>query len=213
MHDFTIVGETPLLIHADDVEMSDRIKQWQQDPENRNQSVPGDDRSPPWTWQTRLYHNGECLTVPVDNLSSALLEAGKTMILKRSTTYKELSQVGLFFHVDEMPIFTNGNTVPLAAVLGMRDLSFAEQSQQARSLGFSLFVKRAKVGNSKHVRVRARFDEWQLNGRVEIISKDMTVDAMKQLFNIAGFYKGLCDWRPSSPRKPGRFGRFKVEFA
>ena len=51
---FELVGEMPLLMHWDNIEGGDTLKEWRQDPKNKNQSVPGDDRSPSWTWQTYL---------------------------------------------------------------------------------------------------------------------------------------------------------------
>jgi len=42
---FKLTGATPLLVHADDVEKADLLKAWRKNPENKNLSVPGDDRS------------------------------------------------------------------------------------------------------------------------------------------------------------------------
>ena len=53
--EFNLKGLTPLLMHADDVEASDLLKDWRKSPGNKNQSVAGDDRSPAWTWQTYWY--------------------------------------------------------------------------------------------------------------------------------------------------------------
>lgn len=210
---FSLKGITPLLVHADDVEASDRLRIWREDPENKNISKKGDDRSPPWTWQSYLYTDGTHLTIPGDNLSACLLNAAAMMILKGKTTYKQVSQSGLFIHEDQFPILDADSKPYLAKdIEAIGEAPFPEQVSGVESLGFSLFTKRAKPQGSsgKHVRVRPRFDRWEIRGTVEITCKEITEQSLRQMFEIAGTYKGLGDWRPSSPNKPGRFGRFEA---
>lgn len=206
---FTLKGLTPLLLHADDVEQADRVKEWQKDPENKQISVAGDDRSPPWVWHTYVYTDGKHVTVPTDNLSACLRCAATQMILKGNKTFKEVSQSGLFITEDHMPVIVNGKPILASGINALRDFPFADQAAAVKDLGFTLFVKRAKVGAAKHVRVRPRFEEWELRGTIEIMAKEITEAHLRQMFEIGGFYKGLCDWRPGSPKSPGRFGRFK----
>lgn len=208
---FTLTGVTPLLLHADDVEKSDAVKAWQKAPENKGLSVAGDDRSPPWIWQTYCYTDGKHVCVPSDNLSAALRQAGGMMTLKGNKTFKEASQAGLFLAEDFYPIDIEGKHVTVKSLQAIADKPFAQQASAVESLGFTLFVKRAKVGNNKHVRVRARFDTWQLSGTVEITSKEFDAKSVQELFELAGKYKGIGDWRPGSPKSPGRFGRFSAE--
>lgn len=207
---YELTGVSPLLMHADDVELSDRVKEWQNAPENKDISVRGDDRSPAWLWHTYCYTDGRHITIPTDNISAAMLLAGATMILKGSKTYKEMSQTGLFLVEDHLPVLVHGAPIEVARIAELHDMSFAEQAQAVRELGFALFVKRAKVGSAKHVRVRPRFETWSVSGTLEILDKDLKPDTVRKMFEIAGFYKGLGDWRPSSPKRPGRFGRFEA---
>jgi len=204
---FTLNGKTPLLIHSDDVIAGDRLQQWRKDPTNKKSSVAGDDRSPAWSWMTYLYHDNNVLTVPTDNLARCMVLAGTQITLKKQTTMKSVAASGLFIHEIDMPIVGPMGTVPLSKIVAIEDMSFAEQVNAVRSLGFDLFVKRAKVGTSKHVRVRPRFNQWSLSGVIEITCPDIREEHLRQMFEIAGTYKGLCDWRPSSPT-PGKFGTF-----
>lgn len=206
---FTLNSLSPLLLHADDVEKADMLKQWRSDPANKNISVPGDDRSPPWTWQTYLYTDGTHLTIPADNLSPCLMQGAAQMILKKQKTFKEVSQTGLFIGEDHFPILINGKPIESAKIDAIANKTFAEQAQAVKPLGLTLFVKRAPVGGkSKHVRVRARADKWSITGTIEILVPEITEERLNEMFRIAGFYKGLCDWRPGS-KTPGRFGRFE----
>jgi hypothetical protein len=208
---FKLTGLTPILFHADDVMQSDRLDEWRKDPDNAAQSVKGDDRSPPWTWHTYLYGDGANLCIPSDNLLVALRWAGAKVILKKNETYKSLTQSGLLIDSEYVRFDGPKGQVRLAEIKRMEGRSFAEQAQAVKALGFSLFVKRAKIGQSKHVRVRARFDEWSANGVIEIINPDLQPATLKQIGDIAGDRAGLLDWRPSSKQSPGPFGRFSFQ--
>ena len=209
LYEFTLIGKTAILIHADDVEAADMLVDWRKNPANKNASVPGDDRSPAWTWQTYLYHDGTHLTVPADNLMVALRKAGADMKLKGQKTFKALTQTAILPEAEHFPILVGGKPVPLAAVQEIADdATFRQHAEAVKPLGFTLFVKRAKVGQSKHVRVRPRFDEWSIKGVLRTTSDAINEDALRQLLEIAGNEAGLCDWRPSSPKSPGSFGRF-----
>jgi hypothetical protein len=96
--------------------------------------------------------------------------------------------------------------VAIADVLAVADATFVEQADMARELGFRLFIKRAKIGTSKHVRVRPRFDQWTARGEVVTTKQELTFDAVSKLFELAGSV-GLCDWRPGC-KTPGPFGMF-----
>ena len=210
---FELIGRSPLLMHADDVEKADELETWRKNPDNKKNSKAGDDRSPPWTWLTYLYvdQHTNMLAIPADNIMVALRHAGSQIVMKKQTTFKAASQSGLLIF-DEMCAFEGAHgPVKYPDLLEIRDLPFVEQSRRAKELGFSLFVKRAAVGQSKHVRVRARFDDWRCAGSIEVIDPVITDDVLKQLFTRAGMYAGLCDWRPSSPMRPGRFGLFDVK--
>lgn len=209
---YKITGVSPLLVHSDDVEKSDMLTKWRKDGKNKAVSTRGDDRSPAWTWQTYLYTDGVSLVIPTDNLSACIREAATTMTLSGMKSFKEASMCGLVFHDDFLPIIGPlDRAIQASEIDALAEMTFAEQSEAVKALGFSLFVKRAKVGSAKHVRVRPRFDQWSLSGTVEVIAKEIEFDHLKEMFELGGFYKGLCDWRPGSPKRPGRFGRFTAE--
>jgi hypothetical protein len=207
---FELTGVTALIMHQDDVEASDRLDAWRKDSANRGVSKAGDDRSPAWTWQTYLYHDGQHVAIPSQNLMVAIRSAGAQMILKKQKTYKEISQsgMGIFTEYLKFACGSDNQQVKIQEVLDMLDLPFAEQSDGARELGFRLFVKRARVGQSKHIRVRPRFDQWTASGVVVATAQELTFDAVSKLFDLAGSV-GLCDWRPGC-KTPGPFGMFKA---
>lgn len=203
---FELTGEMPLLMHNDDVEQSDALQAWRKDPQNKVKSVAGDDRSPAWTWHTYCYHDGRNLAMPSANVAVCLRQAGAKMILKGNKTFKELTQSGMLIDTEFCEFLVAGQPVGIDKLLAIRDRPFTEQADAVRDLGFKLFVKRAKVGQSKHVRVRPRFDEWTVRGTLTIFSDDLKPEIVRQIFDLAGRV-GLCDWRPGC-KTPGPFGMF-----
>jgi hypothetical protein len=88
---------------------------------------------------------------------------------------------------------------------------FTVHESTAERLGFTLFVKRAKIGKNKHIRVRPRFNRWECGGTVTVLDEMITSAVLNNILTFAGVYCGIGDWRPSSPDKPGSFGQFSVE--
>lgn len=213
--DFVLNGTMPLLMHWDNIEGGDELKEWRQDPKNKNQSVPGDDRSPAWTWHTYLYRDDENVVMPQDNVMAALMAGGTQVILKRQKTYKELSQSGILMATEYLRFEYENNEgdfvqLPMSVVNKMRDMPFSVQAEECRKLGFKLFCKRGKIGNSKHVRVRPRFEKWRVIGSLSVLTNDLPMDKLELIFSYAG-RAGLCDWRPNSPKRPGPYGMFESQ--
>lgn len=209
---FELSGITPLLMHADDVESADLLASWRKDPANKGLSKSGDDRSPAWTWKTYLYGDGAHICMPSDNIMTCMREAGAAVILKGKTTYKSLTQSGMMVEELNAKLLVDGKQVPMDSIDAIDDRAeFQEHEEAVRSLGFELFTKRAKIGQAKHIRVRPRFNSWSVEGTLLVVDEEnLKLPVIQQIFEIGGSLKGLGDWRPSSPSKPGRFGQFKV---
>ena len=138
----------------------------------------------------------------------ALRQAGAQMILKKQKTFKEISQSGMCVHTEFIEFSGGSGKVDMENVWAMRDLPFKKQAEMVRDLGFRLFVKRAKVGTSKHIRVRPRFDTWRATGEIVVFehAQELTYDVVCKLFELAGRV-GIGDWRPGC-KTPGPFGMF-----
>lgn len=202
---FTLNGFMPLLMHADNIEGSDDLQEWRKQPANKGVSVAGDDRSPAWTWQTYCYHDGEHIVMPSENVMVALRQAGAQMILKKQKTFKEITQSGLLISSEGCEFRIDGKQIKWSDIVAMREKTFSEQAAECRKIGFELFVKRARVGTSKHVRVRPKFKAWTVSGEILVLKQEITGDILQQLFELAG-KAGLCDWRPAG-KTPGPYGQ------
>lgn len=210
----TLVGESPLLLHADHVEWAERMSRWQAEPENRKISKAGDDRTPAWRWLGYCYHDGKHLGVSADNLMTMLREGGARVPVpgKRNQTFKRQSQSGLIVNELLWPIVIGNSVVAwkdCAALMESQD--YNEHEESVRKLGFELFAKRAKVGQSKHIRVRPRFDRWAISGTITVFDETISATVLRDILAMGGTYCGLGDWRPSAPSKPGAFGKFRAE--
>lgn len=213
----TLTGLTPLIMHADNIQFSEKISAWQKDPANKELSVAGDDRSPAWTWLGYVYHDGKVLGMPSDNLMTMLREGGCKVKVRGQETYKKQTQAGIV--IDSMrwdlTLGDKGTTVPISpfnALIGNND--FNAHLEMAEKYGFELFVKRAKIGTSKHVRVRPLFRNWTIKGSLTVLDEDqsgLTKEIMTVILKQAGALVGLGDWRPSSAKSSGSYGKFSPE--
>lgn len=212
-YEVTITGQTPLLLHNDNLDWADMMDEWRKDPANKKASKAGDDRSPAWRWIGCLYHEDGLIVIPADNLMTMLREGGaKVPTGNRNQTYKAISQSGLVVNEIGWPIVGRKGTVPWGDFESLCDeQDFAAHEAKARACGFELFKKRAKIGASKHVRVRPRFDTWSASGSITVLDDRITERVLLDILTQGGLYCGLGDWRPSSPSKPGSYGRFTAE--
>ena len=212
-YEVKIRGNTPLLLHWDNIEWADSMEEWKNDPASKKGSRAGDDRSPAWRWIGCMYHDGEVAGMPSDNLMRCLMEGGAMVPVpggKGGKTFKAQSQSGMMVNEAYWPLTIDGKTIPVASVNALlAEESFAKHREVARSLGFELFVKRAKIGASKHIRVRPRFDKWELSGSVTVWDEQITDKVLADILRYGGQYKGLGDWRPGC-KTPGSFGMFEA---
>lgn len=209
----TLTGLTPLLMHNDNLAFNEKIKAWQKDPENKVNSVAGDDRSPAWTWIGYLYHDNNVLGVSSDNIMTMLREGGsKVLTGKGKETYKKQTQSGIMLDQQQFDLTINGNLVSVDDIKPLiGNMDFNKHIETAEMLNFELLVKRAKIGEAKHVRVRPMFRTWVLSGSLTVLDPELTglnEETLKLILTQAGALCGLCDWRPSSPKASGTFGKF-----
>lgn len=213
-YEVTITGSTPLLMHQDNIDWADQIGKWLLVPENKKMSKAGDDRTPAFNWIGGMYHDDEVICIPSDNIMRALMEGGAMVPVpggKNGKTFKSQSQSGMSVVEPFWPVSVNGKQIPVARIFGdlANETDFDVHKKTVAELGFRLFIKRAKVGTSKHVRVRPRFDTWSVSGHVSVWDEQITDQVIEDIFAYAGKYKGLCDWRPGG-KTPGSFGMFST---
>jgi hypothetical protein len=210
----TITGKSPLLMHWDNIAWAEYLKRWRETPDNKKKSIAGDDRSPAFSWLGNLYHDGQLVTLPADNLMRCIMEGGAQVPVpggKNGKTFKTQTQSGMMVAEQFPALLVNGSAIPVAPILALKDEEdFDKHLEVAIASGFMLFVKRARIGQSKHVRVRPRFDNWSVEFSINVWDEQITIEALRDIMRFAGNYKGIGDWRPSS-RTPGPFGRFDAE--
>ena len=208
-----ITGIAPLLMHSDNIDWADQMGRWKDDASNRGKGKPGDDRTPAWRWLGSTYNDGQRVAMPSDNIMRALMEGGAMVPVpggKSGKTFKAQSQSGMVVLDGFLPLLVNGRELAWADLNALNgEDDFEVHQARTQALGFSLFVKRTKIGTSKHIRVRPRFDQWSLTGKIGVWDEKLTSNVLQQIFDYAGDYKGLCDWRPGG-KTPGAFGRFKA---
>lgn len=208
----TIEGQTPLLMHQDNLEFAKTLKAWQVDPANKAASKGnrGDDRTPAFSWIGYLYVRFGKLVIPSDNLMTMFRNGGvKTPTGKGKGTFKAQTQSGIVVDQEAWPLLVKGREIPFAPIEALlNEPSYEAHELAAKEMGFELFAKRAKVGEAKHVRVRPRFENWSCEGTISVFDDEITTEVLQTILTFAGRYAGLGDWRPGSPTSPGQFGVF-----
>lgn len=211
----TLIGKTPFLMHSDNIEWADFMEDWKNDPANKKGSKAGDDRSPAWRWLGCVYHDGTHVAVPQANIMRCIMEGGAMVPVpggKSGKTFKSQTQSGMMSVEPFWSMTINGDSLAWAdlEVLQAED-NFKAHREAARGLGFDLMVKRAKIGASKHVRVRPEFAAgWMARGTLAVWDEQITDTTLGQILEYSGQYKGLGDWRPGG-KTPGPYGMFEAE--
>jgi hypothetical protein len=213
-----MTGKQPLLMHADDIGWSDQMAAWRSDKDNKKASVAGDDRTPAFTWIGSLYRDEEKrIVMPTENIMRALMEGGAMVPVPGAgkKTFKSQSQSGIMPRALSWPLLVNGK-VPdgkaIEAIDGLlKEKDFKKHQEKVEALGlFDLFVKRARIGTNKHIRVRPRFYNWAAVGELVVQDEQITESILRDILFMAGTYKGLGDWRPGA-KTPGSYGIFLAE--
>lgn len=211
-YEIKLTGKQPLLMHSDDIEWSDAMDLWRVDKDHKATSKAGDDRSPAWRWIGALYHDGEHIVVPTANIMRCLMQSGAMVLTgKGQKTFKSQTQSGIMPTQIGWPLLIDKKPLPYAPLkklIGQKD--FAKHKEAALAMGFELFLKRATIGKSKHVRVRPKFDKWAALGDLVVTDEQITTPVLADIFECGGRYKGLGDWRPGG-KTPGSFGMFDAE--
>lgn len=206
-----LTGKTPLLMHHDNIEWADTMDEWKNDPANKTKSKAGDDRTPAFRWFGCLYHDGETVAIPQENIMRCLMEGGAMVLVpggRSGKTFKSQTQSGM---ICESPFWPLSDAILLSDLQSLvNEENFATHKKVVRSLGFDLFVKRAKVGTSKHIRVRPKFDQWSVHGSLTVTDDQITTEVLRSILDYAGRYKGIGDWRPGG-KTPGSFGMFEAK--
>lgn len=211
----TLEGLTPFLMHAENRSFADEVLSWRKDPANKERSVPGDDRSPAWTWLGYTYHDGRTMGIPSDNLMTMLREGGaKVKVAQGKGTYKKQTQAGIVIDQLMFDFFSCGQQIPWEPIARLRGepYDFWKHEEVAKDHGFELHCKPARIKSSKHIRVRPMFRDWAARGTITVIDSEVsgiTQDVLQVILNQAGALCGIGDWRPSSPSSGGSFGKFR----
>jgi hypothetical protein len=210
----TITGKTPLLMHHDNIDWADFMDEWKENPANKKLSKAGDDRTPAWRWLGCVYHDGKYVSIPQGNLMRSLMEGGAMVPVpggKNGKTFKSQTQSGMMTVEPFWPLLIGGKPLAWADVEALKDeAKFTEHRKATREMGFELLVKRAKIGMSKHIRVRPQFAAgWQIRGSLAVWDEQIDTKSLQSILEYAGQYKGLGDWRPGG-KTPGPYGTFEA---
>lgn len=213
--EFTLNGLCPLLMNYRNIDFEDDLAAWIGDKANAGMSKPGDDRTPSWTWQGRVYTNGVKIAFPQDNIMSCLKAAGSKIPAKRGN-YSKATQAFLMVTDEHCEFVGAKGEILCADYKKFTNEPFSRQRDLVTDLGFSLMTKNCVNPSTRkaNVRVRPRFDRWAIRGMIDVRdTNQISPDRLREIFDVAGNMIGLGDWRPGpGPRiTPGPYGRFEAK--
>lgn len=211
-----LIGKMPLIMHADNIAWADQMEEWKNDPDNKGKSKAGDDRTPAYRWIGCLNYDDPKtgrVTIPAEYIMRCLMAgAAEVPTGKGKKTFKQQSQSGIFSPDFHWCFHINGKPILMAEIQKLvKFKEFNKHAEAVQDLGFTLFIKRVKIGNQKHIRVRPQFHQWSASGELIVIDEQISDKVLGNMLDIAGRLKGLGDWRPSAPQAPGPFGTFEYK--
>jgi hypothetical protein len=140
----------------------------------------------------RLYVDGkERIVIPAEMLSSTLKKGSSSVDVKRGRKW------------------WSGITVMDDAPLQVEGLPKWDELHEHSEFVHRCMARDANGGPQP--RYRPIFREWSATIPVEIDTDMLDKNTLETVFKATGRAIGLGDWRPSSPKNPGKYGRFSVE--
>jgi len=116
---------------------------------------------------------------PASHIEAALVRAGGNYKMKgaRGKSFRELCKAAVFVKPDKIPLESKG--------------------------GYKVDARPVVVQRSRVVRYRPIFEDWACEFTIEVLDDNFQTATLKEIFEYAGSYVGVGDFRP-------KYGRFKV---
>jgi hypothetical protein len=121
--------------------------------------------------------------IPSENLESSIMNGAK-----KNKNGKQIQKTLMVFP-ENIPI------------IGIEDIPIYDMIQ----LGCYKDVRNVKIGQSKTLRCRPRFDKWSLEFEAEYEADIISGEEVEMAIRVAGREVGLGDYRP-------KYGRFTVDY-
>lgn len=189
--DVTIRGLTPLLMNKMTESQLEAIRTKTKSPKTAD---IGSTLTPREEAEQKVYTSENDPYVPGVNLMACFIEAGKFVRLdnKRQISNAQSTVLpGLMLLLDTAPLLKDPDHPEKTA-------EWEADVQQGRNPN----------GGEAVAVCRPRFDAWQTSFRIDIDTREIGENAIRDLIDKAGKRIGLCDFRP---QRKGIFGQFVVE--
>ena len=194
-----VIGKTPLIVHAWSVKAQRMILEKQmQDPKLRTTRKAREAKDPFEDFVGSLH------VMPGAKLPKGRLKPWESWAFKKNT-----------FGIPASTFGHGARFVMNQVGMDKANRSSIQVIGDLLPLTFSRLVMRedmVKVGwpPVADIRHRGMFEDWSTEIVVEYDRDFSSPLQIVNLFNRAGTYSGALEWRPSSPKKPGSFGKYFV---
>lgn len=185
--DVELIGTSPLLMNSNRGvnPMEEDVIELKKYTSKRKRSDEDEFKILLLKWKLSLYYNEEIGPyVPAENIEASLRDAAK-----RSRRGKD-AVIGLRVVQSEIPLIYDGP----------RDIKALSEDRRFMD------VRVGRIRGASIMLARARFTRWRLAFRLEYDENVFNADEVEELFDVAGQYIGLCDYRP-------RYGGFEASIS
>lgn len=205
----TIVGDTPLIIHAWDEKAKREMLEKQQGKKvtaKHGIKIPENDFKNSLYWLTPMPENGETSEEAARNLTEAFDKGAKFGFPCTGIKQSIISgayRAGLDVKMTELrgTFFiegaTDASTIDLAEIIG----PYPESRED--------MVRVGGMSKSADIRYRAEFKEWRIPLKLKYMRDGKySLQQILNMINYGGFCTGIGEWRPE---KDGQFGMYHLE--
>lgn len=147
-------------------------------------------------WIKGVYLDKDNQVVMTSEMFKACLQNGSRGLHEGKTFYSKYLPVGLILEEFESPVLVSGNKITIEDI---EKNSWINYFRRVVGPGRSVQSSRAEIPTG-----------WVVNWNLIIRDDVLTENRLREIIERAGTYAGVGGQRPSSPKKPGNYGQFKI---
>lgn len=188
-----VVGTRPLLMNRMTPAELEALDDKSKKAPKASKKAPAEERA-----AAKVYSVDGKPVMPVENFMASLIEAGKYVRLdgKRQVSTGKSSMLPGLLSVETPVLWLVAPNGKPPGEWGVAEWRYEMRQGRNPNGGEAVAI------------VRPRFETWAFATLLDVDDTAMSLDAYRQIVDIAGKRVGLCDFRPE---KKGTFGQYRVD--
>ncbi len=131
-------------------------------------------------------------------------------IIEAKALYSSLVAAGVYVRLDGKRQLSTKTSTTLPSFMTIEDIELPLLDSEGEVAAWEPDIQQGRNPNGGEAvcLVRPRFDDWRFSVKILIDQSEISEDAIRRLFDLAGRRCGLYEYRPN---RKGFFGQFVVE--